>query len=71
MKENPYTNLPDEELMEFYQDGESMAFEVLYTRYKKRVYSYLYKRVYDKDKIDDIFQKLSLKMTFELRLISK
>tara|TARA_R110002072_G_scaffold534_6_gene4083 strand:- start:256781 stop:257314 length:534 start_codon:yes stop_codon:yes gene_type:complete len=53
---NPFSNLEDEKLMELYKSGESMAFEVIYSRHKSRVYTYLYKRVSNKELVDDIFQ---------------
>ena len=47
--------------MEFYKNGENMAFEVIYQRHKGRVYSYLNKRLVDKDCIEDIFQNIFIK----------
>jgi len=53
---NPYFNLNDEKLMELYQDDNMQAFEVIYGRYERRVYSYISKRVKDKEVVADIFQ---------------
>ncbi|MFZ9002324.1 MAG: RNA polymerase sigma factor [Bacteriovoracaceae bacterium] len=58
---NPFSHLDDEKLMELYKNGESKAFEVIYYKYKNHVYSYLNKRLIDKNLIDDIFQKIFLK----------
>jgi RNA polymerase sigma-70 factor (ECF subfamily) len=53
---NPYFNLKDEKLMELYQDDNMQAFEVIYSRFERRVYSYISKRVKDKEVVADIFQ---------------
>lgn len=58
---NPFSHLEDSKLMELYKNGENMAFEVIYLRHKDRVYSYLNKRVADKNLIDDIFQSIFIK----------
>ncbi len=59
--DNPFSNLEDEKLMELYINGESMAFEVLYLRHKDKVYSYLSKRIFEKNLVDDIFQNTFVK----------
>ena len=59
--DNPFSHLDDYKLMELYKNGESMAFEVIYLRHKNRVYSYLYKRLFDKSHIEDIFQNIFIK----------
>ena len=58
---NPFSHLEDEKLMELYKNGENMAFEVIYLRHKDRVYSYLDKRLSDKNMIEDIFQSIFVK----------
>ncbi|MDP7320773.1 MAG: sigma-70 family RNA polymerase sigma factor [Bacteriovoracaceae bacterium] len=58
---NPFSHLEDEKLMELYKNGENMAFEVIYLRHKNRVYSYLDKRLSDKNAIEDIFQSIFVK----------
>ena len=58
---NPFSHLEDEKLMELYKNGEKMAFEVIYLRHKDRVYSYLDKRLSDKNIIEDIFQSIFVK----------
>jgi RNA polymerase sigma-70 factor (ECF subfamily) len=47
--------------MELYIQGENQAFEVIYSRYKDRVYSYLNKRLSDKNTVEDIFQSTFVK----------
>ena len=59
--ENPFSHLEDTKLMELYKNGENMAFEVIYLQHKDRVYSYLDKRVSDKNVIEDIFQSIFVK----------
>jgi RNA polymerase sigma-70 factor (ECF subfamily) len=58
---NPFSHLEDEKLMELYKNGENMAFEVIYLRHKDRVYSYLDKRLSNKNVIEDIFQSIFVK----------
>lgn len=59
---NPYINLEDKELMLKYQNGDHMAFDVLYSRHNDKVYSYLNKRLHSHDEIDDLFQKVFVKL---------
>lgn len=47
--------------MKLYCDGESMAFEVIYSRHQSKVYSYLQKRIHDKNILDDLFQSVFVK----------
>lgn len=58
---NPFSHLEDEKLMELYKNGENMAFEVIYLRYKDQIYAYLHKRLHDKNLIDDVFQSIFVK----------
>jgi RNA polymerase sigma-70 factor (ECF subfamily) len=60
--ENPFSNLSDKELMLKYQDGDHMAFEVLYSRHQGKIYSYLNKRLHEKEHCDDIFQRVLMKL---------
>ena len=59
---NPYINLEDKELMLKYQDGDHMAFDVLYSRHKNKVYSYLAKRLHSHNEIHDLFQRVFVKL---------
>ncbi len=47
--------------MILYQNGDNQAFEILYSRYKGRVYSYLVKRLQEYDQLEDIFQGIFIK----------
>ena len=62
MAQNPYINLKDKELMLKYQDGDHMAFDVLYSRHKDKVYTYLTKRLHSQDEIHDLFQRVFVKL---------
>lgn len=65
---NPFSHLEDKKLMELYKSGEDMAFEVIYSRHKNRVYSYLSKRLTGSDLIDDTFQGVFTKFHKSRRL---
>ena len=58
---NPFSHLEDKALMEHYQQGESMAFAVIYERHQRKVYTYLFKRLKDTDAIEDVFQNIFTK----------
>ena len=58
---NPFSHLEDDKLMELYKNGEDMAFEVIYSRHKDRVYYYLNKRLTDSTLVDDTFQSIFTK----------
>lgn len=58
---NPYTGLSDEKLMQEYQKGNNMAFEVLFNRHQSRVYPFLFKRVQNTNSRDEIFQNIFFK----------
>jgi RNA polymerase sigma-70 factor, ECF subfamily len=52
----------DEELMLLYQNGSVEAFEELYIRYNSKVYGYLKKRLNSNDAIEDLFQKIFMRL---------
>ena len=58
---NPFSHLEDEKLMELYVQGNYEAFEVIYGRHKDKVYTYLSKRLTDKNSIEDVFQNIFIK----------
>ncbi len=53
--------LADEELVKHYALGNNKAFEVLLSRYKSRVYSYIYFIVRNRELTEDIFQDTFVK----------
>ena len=57
----PYLSMSDEKLMMHYQNEEHLAFNEIYNRYSRKVYSYLNKRLKSKEEIDDIFQSIFVK----------
>jgi len=54
--------LSDEDIMRAYRLGNANAFATLYQRHAAKVYSYLRKRLMNHDEIDDVFQKIFLKL---------
>lgn len=59
--DNPFSNLDDSKLMELYKKGENMAFEVIYQRYGHKVYTYLIRRLKEKNIVDDVHQSVFVK----------
>ncbi|MDB9787080.1 sigma-70 family RNA polymerase sigma factor [Bacteriovoracaceae bacterium] len=59
---NPFVNLTDEKLMKLYQNGEYTAFEVIYSRYEKKVHSYLKRRIKEDNDLGDTFQNIFVKL---------
>lgn len=55
------TQLTDDVLVRLYQEGNNAAFEVLLTRYKSKVYAYIFQVVRDKELTEDIFQDTFIK----------
>ncbi len=52
----------DEALMQDYQAGDLSAFDVLYVRYEKRVFSYLLRQIGDPEAAADLFQETFLRL---------
>ena len=53
--------LSEEKLVQLYENGKNEAFEVLLTRYKSRVYTYIFLIVRNKELTEDIFQDTFIK----------
>lgn len=53
--------LTDEELVKLYEVGNNSAFEILLTRYKSKVYTYIFLIVRNKELTEDIFQDTFIK----------
>ncbi len=53
--------LTDDELVKLYEIGNNGAFEILLSRYKSKVYSYIYLIVRNKELTEDIFQDTFIK----------
>jgi RNA polymerase sigma-70 factor (ECF subfamily) len=52
----------DEVLMRRYSQGDGEAFEVLFTRYESRAYDYFIKRTGSRDRAQDLYQELFLRL---------
>ena len=58
---NNICQLTDEILVKLYEDGNNQAFEILLSRYKSKVYTYIYLIVRNKELTEDIFQETFIK----------
>ena len=55
-------NLTDEDLMVMYQNGAENAFQVLYLRHSSKVYGFLKRRIWQKEKVNEIYQEVFVKV---------
>lgn len=55
-------SMADEDLIRQFADGNNQAFDVLLSRYKSRVFSYIFMVVRNRDLADDIFQEAFMKV---------
>jgi RNA polymerase sigma-70 factor (ECF subfamily) len=62
---NPET--PDSVLVTNYISGQEYALEILITRHKQRIYSFIYSKVKDRDVTEDIFQDAFIKVIKTLK----
>ena len=62
------SKLSDEELVVLYSEGNNKAFDILLTRYKNRIYSYIFYTVKDNDLTEDIFQETFVKVITTIKL---
>jgi len=63
----PYETISDATLVSDYIRGNEHALEVLITRHKQKIYSFIYSKVYDKDVAEDIFQDTFIKVIRTLK----
>jgi len=63
----PYELIPDATLVTNYIQGNEHALEILITRHKQKVYSFIYSKVYDRDVTEDIFQDTFIKVIKTLK----
>lgn len=61
------TQLTDEMLVSAYANGNNQAFDTLLNRYNKRVFSYIYNIVKNRDLADDIFQETFVKAIMTIK----
>ena len=62
-----HQNISDAILVSNYIQGNESALEILITRHKQRVYSFIYSKVYDRDIAEDIFQDTFIKVIKTLK----
>lgn len=59
--------MTDERLVALYADGENKAFDILLSRYKNRLYSYIFYIVRNDELAEDIFQETFMKAIITIR----
>jgi RNA polymerase sigma-70 factor (ECF subfamily) len=59
--------ITDATLVSSYIKGDEIALEILITRHKQKIYSFIYSKVYDKDVAEDIFQDTFIKVIRTLK----
>jgi len=64
---NTCKTMTDEDLVVRYAEGENAAFDVLLSRYKSSIHSYIYFIVRNKDLTEDIFQETFVKAIMTIR----
>lgn len=63
--------LNDEELMGMYQNGDEIAFRVLYERHSPKIFGFLKKRINKVEKVTDMFQEVFMKVHRSKHLYNK
>ena len=61
------STLPDNILIQKYLKGDNDSFEILLTKYKQRIYSFIYSKIKDRDIADDVFQDTFIKVIQTLK----
>jgi RNA polymerase sigma-70 factor (ECF subfamily) len=59
--------ITDAALVSNYIQGDESALEILITRHKQRIYSFIYSKVYDRDISEDVFQDTFIKVIKTLK----
>ena len=59
--------LPDNILIQQYLKGDNESFEILLTKYKQRIYSFIYSKIKDRNIADDVFQDTFIKVIQTLK----
>lgn len=62
-----YELITDATLVSDYIKGDESALEILITRHKQKIYSFIYSKVYDRDVAEDIFQDTFIKVIRTLK----
>jgi RNA polymerase sigma-70 factor (ECF subfamily) len=59
--------LPDNILIQQYLNGDNDSFEILLTKYKQLIYSFIYSKIKDRNIADDVFQDTFIKVIQTLK----
>ena len=59
--------LPDNILIQQYLKGDNESFEILLTKYKQLIYSFIYSKIKDRNIADDVFQDTFIKVIQTLK----
>lgn len=59
---NGLREVPDECLMQRYIEGDSAAFDELFSRYEQRIYAFFFRRTRSEDRAKDLYQELFLRL---------
>ena len=62
-----HQKISDAKLISSYIKGDESALEILITRHKQRIFSFIYSKVYDRDIAEDIFQDTFIKVIRTLK----
>ena len=62
-----YSHLTDDELVKMYANGSNEAFDSLLSRYKNKLFSYIFYTVHDEDMANDIFQETFVKVILNIQ----
>ena len=54
------SKLPDHNILELCKQGDAAAFEVIFNRYWKRLYTYAFKVLDNQDTSDDVVQEVCI-----------
>ena len=63
----PHKLIADAQLVSNYIKGDEYALEILISRHKQKIYSFIYSKVYDRDITEDIFQDTFIKVIRTLK----
>ena len=59
--------LPDNILIQQYLDGDNESFEILLSKYKQRIYGFIYSKLRDREIADDVFHDTFIKVIQTLK----
>ena len=62
-----YSHLTDDELVKMYANGSNEAFDSLLSRYKNKLFSYIFYTVHDEDMANDSFQETFVKVILNIQ----